>query len=448
MAFPENEHLTTMKIAVLGLGYVGCVTGACLARMGHTVHGVDVSGEKVRLLNSGQSPVLEQGLESLVGKMVAEGSLHATLDPAEALSRADISLVAVGTPSRRDGSADLDHLISALGGIGRFLRGAKKFHVVAIRSTVPPGTTENLVIPTLEKISGRKAGVDFGVCFHPEFLREGSSIQDFFNPPKTVLGTNDSRTARRMTRLWKPVTAPVFVIPFKAAEILKYADNTFHALKVSFANEIGSLCNRFDIDSGEVMQIFAQDTKLNISPLYLRPGFAFGGPCLPKDVRALGWLARKNGLHLPLIENILPSNSSHLDRAVELVLAAKRQRIGVLGLVFKSDTDDLRESPACELVKRLIAARKRVRVYDPRVRFDRLVGANETFIRKELPSLPRLMTQSSLELTKSSDAIVLAGSHPEFAAAIKNLKKGKILVDLVGLNLDMGGTGVHLKRLS
>ncbi len=308
-----------MKIAVFGLGYVGCVTGACLAQMGHTVHGVDVSGPKVRLLNSGQSPVLEQGLDSLVAKMVAEGRLRATLDPAEALDRADISLVAVGTPSCRDGSANLDHLVSALEGIGRFLGGAKKFHVVAIRSTVPPGTTENLVIPTLERRSGRKAGLDFGVCFHPEFLREGSSIQDFFNPPKTVLGTNDSRTARRMSRLWRPVKAPVFVIPFKAAEILKYADNTFHALKVSFANEIGSLCKRFDIDSREVMQIFVQDTKLNISPLYLRPGFAFGGPCLPKDVRALGWLARKNGLHLPLIENILPSNSRHLERAVELV---------------------------------------------------------------------------------------------------------------------------------
>lgn len=439
---------TTMKIAVLGLGYVGCVTGACLARMGHTVHGVDVSAAKVSLLNSGQSPVLEQGLESLVAKLVAEGKLRATLDPLEALHQADISLVAVGTPSRKDGSADLDHLVSALGGIGRFLRAAKKFHVVAIRSTVPPGTTEGLVIPALEKTSGKKAGLDFGVCFHPEFLREGSSIHDFFNPPKTVLGTNDPRTARRMARLWKSVRAPLFVTSFKAAEILKYADNTFHALKVSFANEIGSVCRKFDIESKEVMQIFLQDTKLNISPLYLRPGFAFGGPCLPKDVRALGWLARKNRLHLPLIENILASNSRHLERAVDIVLATRRQRIGILGLVFKSDTDDLRESPACELVKRLIAARRKVRVYDPRVRFDRLLGANETFIRQELPSLPRLMTQSSSELVQASDVIVLAGTHPEFKAAIRGLKKGKILVDLVGLDLLLEPPGVQLKRLA
>jgi GDP-mannose 6-dehydrogenase len=431
-----------MKIAVFGLGYVGCVTGACLAQMGHMVHGIDVSVPKVRVMNSGQSPVQEQGLDKLVGEMVAEGKLQATLDPSEALKGSDISLVAVGTPSRGDGSANLDHVASALMGIGRFLRGTKKFHVVAIRSTVPPGTTENLVLPTLEKASGKKAGIDFGVCFHPEFLREGSSIQDFFNPPKTVLGTCEPRTARRLIRLWKPVKAPVFVTSFKAAEILKYADNTFHALKVAFANEIGSICKQFDIESGEVMRIFLQDTKLNISPLYLRPGFAFGGPCLPKDVRALGWLARKNGLRVPLIENILPSNACHLARAVDLVLAAKRQRIGVLGLVFKSDTDDLRESPACELVKRLIAAHKRVRVYDPRVRFDRLLGANQTFIRKELPLLPQLMTSSSSELTRTCDLIVLAGNHPEFETAIRKLKKGKILIDLVGLKPDMERAGV------
>jgi GDP-mannose 6-dehydrogenase len=437
-----------MKIAVFGLGYVGCVTGACLAQMGHTVHGVDISAAKVQLLNSGQSPVLEKGLDSLVRKMVAGGRLHATLDPTEALDHADISLVAVGTPSRGDGSANLDHVISAVGGIGRFLRGARKFHVVAIRSTVPPGTTENLVISTLEKVSGKKAGLDFGVCFHPEFLREGSSIHDFFNPPKTVLGTSDPRTARRLIRLWNPVKAPVFVTSFKAAEILKYADNTFHALKVSFANEIGSLCKRFEIDSGEVMRIFVQDTKLNISPLYLKPGFAFGGPCLPKDVRALGWLAREQGLQLPLIGNILSSNARHLERAVELVLSAKRQRIGVLGLVFKSDTDDLRESPACELVKRLIAARKRVRVYDPRVRLDRLLGANQTFIRKELPLLPRLMTASCAELTKTSDLIVLAGNHPEFEAAVRSLKKGKALIDLVGLNPDWGHLGIRYQSLA
>lgn len=446
-AFPENYDLI-MKIVVLGLGYVGSVTGACLAQMGHTVTGVDVSATKVHLVNSGQSPVLERGLDSLIRQMVAEGRLRATLDPVEALDGADLSLVTVGTPSRRDGAADLDHVASALAGIGLSLRTANKFHVVAIRSTVPPGTTESLVVPTLEQISNRRAGRDFGVCFHPEFLREGSSIHDFFNPPRTVLGTSDARTARRLTRLWRPVEAPVFVTSFKAAEILKYADNSFHALKVSFANEMGSLCRRFDVSSEEVMRMFVRDTKLNISPLYLKPGFAFGGPCLPKDVRSLGRLARENGLDLPLIQNILPSNACHLDRAVDLVLSVKKQRIGVLGLVFKSDTDDLRESPACELVKRLIAARKTVRVYDPRVRLDRLLGANQTFIRKELPSLPRLMTASCSELARTSDLIVLAGNHPEFHAGIKRLKKGKVVVDLVGLTPDQPHSGILSRRLT
>lgn len=437
-----------MKIAVLGLGYVGCVTGACLARMGHTVHGVDISSAKVNVLNSGHSPVLEKGLDSLVGKMVAEGRLRATLDSAQALEGSDVSLVAVGTPSRRDGSADLNHVAAALDEIGRFLRRAAKYHSVVIRSTVPPGTTEDLAVPALERASRRKAGRDFGVCFHPEFLREGSSIYDFFHPPKTVLGTNDARTARRLIGLWKPVKAPIYVTSFKAAEVLKYADNSFHALKVAFANEIGSLCRHFGIESGEVMRIFVQDTKLNISPLYLKPGFAFGGPCLPKDVRAIGRLARKNGLHLPLIENILPSNARHLKRAVDLVLATKKRRIGVLGLVFKSDTDDLRESPACELVKRLIAAGKQVRVYDPRVRFDRLLGANEMFIRKELPSLPRMMASSAQELIVGSEVIVLAGNHREFEAAAKLLKNKAFLIDLVGMESALKSSGVRCQTLT
>ena len=437
-----------MKIAVLGLGYVGCVTGACLAQMGHKVYGVDIAPAKVDLLNSGHSPVLEKGLDALVGRMVAARRFRATLNSAEALEGSDISLVTVGTPSRRDGSADLDHVSAALGDIGRFLRRASKFHVIAIRSTVPPGTTEGLAIPALEKASGKKAGRDFGVCFHPEFLREGSSIHDFFHPPKTVLGTNDSQVARRLIRLWKPVKAPIYVTSFKAAEVLKYADNSFHALKVAFANEIGSLCRHLGIDSGEVMRIFTQDTKLNISPRYLKPGFAFGGPCLPKDVRAICRLARKSGLILPLIENILSSNDCHLERAVELVLSARKRKIGVLGLVFKSDTDDLRESPACELVKRLITARRQVRVYDPRVRFDRLMGANEVFIRNELPSLPRLMISSAEELIAASEVIVLAGNHPEFKAAAQLLKKNTILIDLVALKPDLKTPGVQYRQLT
>jgi GDP-mannose 6-dehydrogenase len=431
-----------MKIAVFGLGHVGCVTGACLARMGHRVHGVDISAPKVRMLNSGRSPVPEKGLDSLVAQVVGEGRFRATLDPAEAMERADVSLVAVGTPSHRDGSVNLDHVSAALDGIGRFLRTIEKFHVVTVRSTIPPGTTEKVVIPTLARRSRKKSGVDFGVCFNPEFLREGSSIRDFFHPPQTVLGTNDSRTTRQLTGLWKAIKARVFVTSFKTAEILKYAGNSFHALKVSFANEIGSLCERFDVDGREVMRILVQDTKLNISPLYLKPGVAFGGPCLPKDLRAIEWLARNNGLEFPLIANILSSNSRHLERAVDLVLSMKKRRIGVLGLVFKSDTEDLRESPACELVKKLVAADKQVRVYDPRVRMDELLGANQAYIRRELPALPSLMAASHEELIRSSEVVVLAGEHPEFEAAVGRLKKGKIVIDLAGLEPSLENSGI------
>jgi GDP-mannose 6-dehydrogenase len=426
-----------MKIAVFGLGYVGCVTGACLAKMGHTVVGVDVSRAKVRLVDAGHSPVQEKGLEALVARMVAAGRLRATLDPAEALDRAAVSLVTVGTPSRRNGSVNLDHVAAALTGIGRALVAARRYHVVVVRSTIPPGTTENLVIPTLERASRRKAGRDFGVAFHPEFLREGSSLHDFFHPSKTVLGARDPRSLRPLLDLWKGIPAPLFLTSFRTAEIVKYADNAFHALKVSFANEIGALAKTFGIDGREVMRIFAADTKLNISPLYLRPGFAFGGPCLPKDVRALGRLARQARLHLPLIENVLPSNARHLRRGVDLVLAAKKKKVGVLGLVFKADTDDLRESPACALVKELLAARRRVQVYDPRVRLENLLGANRAFVQKELPGLPGMLTASLQDLIRRNDVIVLAGSHPDFTAAAAKLPKNKVLIDLVGLADDV-----------
>jgi GDP-mannose 6-dehydrogenase len=421
-----------MRIAVFGLGYVGCVTGACLAKMGHTVSGVDISAAKVRLVNAGRSPVEEKGLTALVARAVAEGKLRATLDPAEGLECTDVSLVTVGTPSRRDGSVNLDHVVAALAGIGRALAATRKLHVVTVRSTIPPGTTEDLVIPTLERASGRKAGRDFGVCFHPEFLREGSSLHDFFHPSKTVLGARDPRSVKPLLGLWKGIKAPLFLTSFKTAEIVKYADNAFHALKVSFANEIGALSKSFGIDSREVMRIFVQDTKLNISPLYLRPGFAFGGPCLPKDVRALGHLARQARLRLPLLENVLTSNAQHLERAVELVLAAKKKRIGVLGMVFKADTDDLRESPACALVKSLLAARRQVQVYDPRVQIERLLGANRAFLKKELPGLAGMLVASLPDLIRKSDVIVLTSQHPEFSAAAK-LPQNKILIDLVGL---------------
>lgn len=422
-----------MRIGVFGLGYVGSVTAACLARMGHRVCGVDISPAKVRMINEGHSPVTEKGMEHSVSRAVRTGMLRATLDPAEALAGADLSLVCVGTPSRPEGGADLDHVLRAVGEIGRALRFAKRFHTVAVRSTVPPGTMESAVIPRLERSARKKGGRDFGVCFHPEFLREGSSIHDFFHPPKTVIGALEPRSARRLVELWRSVKTPLFVTSLRVAEMVKYADNAFHALKVAFANEVGAICKSLEIDSHEVMRIFVADSKLNISPLYLKPGFAFGGPCLPKDLRALCSTAKNAGVEIPLLSSILESNSCHLQRAIELVLATGKDKIGVLGLVFKSDTDDLRESPACALVKGLLKAKKQVKVFDPRVEPERLIGANRAFIESCLPELPNLLTKSPQDLLRSSEVVVMAGNHAESVAILRRLNRRHILIDLVRL---------------
>lgn len=419
-----------MRIAVFGLGYVGCVSAACLARMGHDVCGVDVSAPKVRLINDGHSPVAEKGMERLVARAVRAGRFRATLDPVEVMRDAKLSLVAVGTPSGKGGAAQLGHVLKAAAEIGRALRAERRFHTVVVRSTVPPGTMERAVIPALERSSRRRAGRDFGVCFNPEFLREGTSIYDFFHPPKTVLGTLDRRSACAPLRLWRPIQAPLYVTSLSTAEMVKYADNAFHALKVAFANEIGTLSRRLGAASGEVMEIFVRDRKLNISPLYLKPGFAFGGPCLPKDLRALCAVSRLAGVEVPLLESILESNSEHLERAVKLILNTGKKRIGVLGLVFKSDTDDLRESPACALVSRLLRAGKSVRIYDPRVEPARLLGANRTFVERVLPGLSEMLFPSLAELTRFAEVIVLAGSHREFEAGVRALPRGKILIEL------------------
>jgi GDP-mannose 6-dehydrogenase len=422
-----------MRIAVFGLGYVGSVTGACLANSGHRVCGVDVSVEKVRLINEGVSPVLEKGMNRLVKRAVRSGLLRATTQAEEAVRESDLSLVCVGTPSRPDGSADLDSVAHAMKEIGRSMRASRHYYTVALRSTVPPGTVERLMVPLLERASRKKAEKDFGICFHPEFLREGSSVQDFFHPPKTVIGAAGPRSARRLLELWQPIKAPIFLTSLRVAEMAKYVDNAFHALKVAFANEIGSVSKSLGIDSHEVMRIFTADRKLNISPLYLRPGFAFGGPCLPKDLRAICSAGKLAGLDIPLLSNILPSNAAHLERARDLILSTGKRRIGVLGLVFKSDTDDLRESPACALVRTLRRSGRTVRIFDPRVDTRRLMGTNRAFVEKELPDLSSLMVGSAGEMLRSCDVFVVTGTHPEFEAVAGGMSSEQILIDLVRL---------------
>lgn len=421
-----------MRIAIFGLGYVGSVTAACLAKMGHTVVGVDIAPRKVERVNTGHSPVAEQELESLVGCAVRQKRLRATLDGVEALAGAQLSLIAVGTPSLGDGSADLSAVKAAARQIGKGLRQARSFHTVAVRSTVPPGTTARVLIPILERTSGKKVGRDFGVCFHPEFLREGSSVQDFFHPPKTVIGAGDKRSVKVLARLWRPVRAPLWVTSLQSAETLKYAENAFHALKVCFANEIGSLAKSCGANGRQVMDILARDTKLNLSPLYLKPGMPFGGPCLGKDVRALCAVARRNRVTLPLAGAILKSNSRHLRRAVKLVLATGKKRVGVLGLAFKAGTDDVRESPVIGLIRELLRARCAVRVFDPRIHMERLVGANRAYLERQLPAFPRLLARSWKELLKTCDVVVLASNAAEFMASAPRLKR-KVVVDLVGL---------------
>jgi len=428
-----EEQGGRMRIAVFGLGYVGCVTGACLAQMGHDVCGVDISQTKVRMINEGRAPLGERGIERLVSQVVQAGKFRASLRAAEAMDDAEVSLVCVGTPSKRNGEANLDYVFRAAQEIGVALRFRQSPHTVAVRSTVPPGTMEQLVIPLLERSARKKAGAGFHVCFHPEFLREGSSIEDFFHPTRNVIGVNRADGAKRFAQLWRPIKAPLFVTSLRVAEMLKYADNAFHALKVAFANELGAISKTLGIDSREVMRIFVEDRKLNISPLYLKPGFAFGGPCLPKDLRALSRMGKASGLEIPLLESILRSNHSHLNRACELVLATGKRRVGVLGLVFKSDTDDLRESPSCQLVKALVECGRKVKVYDPQVDLQRLIGANRVYVESVLPELPRLLVGSLDDALALSEVIVIAGNHPEFTGVAQKLKKHQTAIDLVGL---------------
>jgi GDP-mannose 6-dehydrogenase len=415
--------------------------------MGHEVCGVDISPTKVRMINEGRAPLREKGIERLVSQVVRAHRFRASLQAAEAMESAEVSLVCVGTPSGKGGEANLDYVFRAAKEIGRALRLRQSPHTVAVRSTVPPGTTERLVIPMLERSARKKAGAGFEVCFHPEFLREGSSIEDFFHPSRNVIGVTRTEGAERFVQLWRSIKAPLFVTSLRVAEMVKYADNAFHALKVAFANELGALSKTLGIDSREVMRIFVEDRKLNISPLYLKPGFAFGGPCLPKDLRALARMGKANRLDIPLLESILRSNQRHLNRARELILATGKRRVGVLGLVFKSDSDDLRESPSCQLVKALIEGGKKVRVYDPQVDLQRLIGANRVYVESTLPQLPQLLVGSLDDALALSEVIVIAGHHPEFAGLARKLKRGQTAIDLVGLLGPSAASRVRIEGL-
>jgi GDP-mannose 6-dehydrogenase len=422
-----------MKLSVFGIGYVGCVSAACFARDGHEVIGVDVNAAKVDIINSGRSPIVEPGMSDLMKEAVESGRLSATTDTAVAIQGSELSLVCVGTPSNANGSLDLRYITRVCQEIGAVLKTKSERHVVIIRSTMLPGTIENTVIPALEEASGKKAGTDFGVCINPEFLREGSSLKDFYAPPFTLIGADDSETAELVRQLYAKIDAPIFVTSLKAAEMVKYACNCFHALKVSFANEFGSICKAAGVDSHQVMEIFCQDTKLNLSPYYLKPGFAFGGSCLPKDLRAINYRAKELDVEVPVLSAILPSNRLQIERAIDLVSRTGKKRIGVLGFSFKAGTDDLRESPMVTLIETLIGKGYQLSIYDRDVSVARLFGANKEYIEREIPHISQLMRESISQVVEGADVIVIGNKSEEFRQIESQVREGQVIIDLVRL---------------
>lgn len=422
-----------MRISIFGLGYVGTVTSACFARLGHQVIGVDVNAQKVGLLNDGKSPIVEEEIGELVLQQVRNGNLRATNDIEEAIANSGISLICVGTPSNGNGSLSLHSVFGVSKSIAQALRSKNEDHLIVVRSTVVPGTVNRQLIPLIERESGKALGKGFGVCFNPEFLREGSSVKDFDSPPFTIVGVRDQVSAEKVRQLYEGVTAPFYVTNLEVAETVKYASNIYHALKITFANELGSYCKSLGIDSHEVMEMFFKDTKLNISKAYLRPGFAFGGSCLPKDLRALLYHAKSHDLNLPLLESVLPSNDRHLQRAVEMVLAQGKRKIGILGLSFKAGTDDLRESPLVLLTETLLGKGYELRVFDRDVSMARLMGGNKEYIEKEIPHLSSLLCRSLDEIVDFSEVIVIGNGNREFASIFDKRKPEQIIIDLVRL---------------
>lgn len=421
-----------MNISIFGLGYVGCVTAACLASQGHRVIGVDINIDKVEAINSGCSPIIEHGLEELIREGRSSGNLRATHDADEAVAHGDVLFICVGTPSDANGNLNFKFIDRVCIEIGQSLREVPDYKVIAVRSTVLPGTIGQRVIPLLIKESGKQAGVDFGVASNPEFMRESSAINDFKTPPFTIIGEIDKRAGDMLEELYRDVPAPIFRTDPDTACMVKYACNAFHGLKVVFANEIGQLCKKAGIDGTRVMDIFCQDTSLNISPRYLKPGYAFGGSCLPKDLRALLYLARHADLQLPMLESIMPSNRLHVQRVVDMILKEQRNGVGIVGLTFKPGTDDLRESPIVELVETLSGKGLKVRIYDKNVSLSRLIGANKAFIEQVLPHISTMMSDSMEEVVQSSDVIVVGHDlHDGVEQLFNLLRPDQLVIDFV-----------------
>ena len=423
-----------MKISIFGLGYVGVVSGACIAESGHEVIATDIDPIKVKCIQDGHSPIIEPGLSELIAKNVAKGSLKATMSCEEAIMNSDISLICVGTPSNEDGSLMLDYIKSVCSQIGAVLKKKKAWHSVVLRSTVVPGTARNIAIPVLEETSGKRAGVDFGYGNNPEFLRESTAIYDYLNPPKIVIGALDDKTAQAVSAIYKGIEAPEVITEIEIAEGVKYADNAWHAMKICFANEIGNIMKEHGVDSHKVMDIFCMDTKLNISTVYLKPGFAFGGSCLPKDIRALRASAIQKGLKTPIFDSMLTANKEQVNRAYQMVLKSGKKKIAMLGLAFKAGSDDLRESPLVSLADLLIADGFELSIYDPSVsQAANMVGANQKYIREGIPHISRCLVSTPEELMEKAELCIVGNHGEDFSQILEKANDDVHIIDLVRL---------------
>ena len=432
-----------MKISVMGLGYVGAVAAGCLAQDGHEVIGVDPQQTKVDLIKAGKSPIIEKDIGEIIAEQVAAGRLVATTDVKSAVAATDVSLVCVGTPSLGNGHIDLKFVRRVCEQIGEGLRDHRG-HTIVLRSTLLPGSMKSVVIPTLESVSGLKAGRDFGLCINPEFLREGTAVYDYYHPPKTVIGDVGSAAGGDvLEKIYAHLPGPKIRTDYETAEMVKYADNTWHALKVSFANEIGNICKGLGIDSHKLMDIFCQDTKLNLSPYYLKPGFAFGGSCLPKDVRALSYKAKLLDVKVPIIDAILPSNDEQIERGIRAVTQKASKKVGILGFSFKAGTDDLRESPMVELVERLIGKGYDLRVYDSNVRMAAIHGANKEYILNQIPHISKLMVNTIDEVLDHAGTVVIGNGSAEFRDVPRRLRDMQQIVDLVRISDTKSVEGVY-----
>ena len=424
----------SLSVSVFGLGYVGSVSAACFASMGHRVIGVDVSRAKVEMMASGRSPIIEARMSELIAEAKQARRLHATTDATEAVLNSEVSFVCVGTPSLKNGKLDLSHIEHVAKEIGAAIRQKKSPHVFVLRSTVLPGTTENVALPILEKESGKQNGRDFTVCYNPEFMREGSAVADFLQPPYTILGARDSVHLAPLRELYKGPPGTLYETTIPIAEMVKYYSNCYHALKVGFANEMGTMCKHLGVDAQAVTKIFTSDTKLNVSAAYLSPGFAFGGSCLPKDLRAITYKAKELDLKLPLLESLMPSNAEHVDRAVEMVMSTGKKKIAQLGLSFKAGTDDLRESPQVQLIKRLMGEGLEVRVWDEDVSLGRLAGSNRQYIEEVIPHIGSVLSADLEAVLRGAEVVILGNKSANRELLARYLRPEQIVIDLVHLD--------------